>query len=155
MTYIGRQVDKIFSIASALPGAAIVGQFPEFLSDYKTTLTANAAKELLAGGTEKAAEIKNVIDGFTDQSILGNIVYYAKTIDFSATRDTLSHYCAQLNFETENIVYAGIGAITAWLGYEAIKGTYKGIRAIRKNKKAKQQVEKEEPTTKYDKYFKK
>jgi hypothetical protein len=132
--YIKNTTDKICFAGSGVIGAGVLGQFPQYLAQYvqragghideakNIALTQNIPQ--LYERAEKKQEGINIIQ---ESGTLEKLINFVKHADYSIAQRTYEHFTPGMTFDSEGMIYGGIGAILGATLYSGVKNIGKGI----------------------------
>jgi len=145
--YLKQKADNCGASIGALIGAGTLGQFPQFLAQYLQKVRGhidearNSANYLLKMSgvseelTQRAEDLQSGLDAIGSAGELEKLLQFIRHVDFQIFGRTLENFEPGVTFNSEGILYCGVGALAGLVGYEITKGTLGTLYRRRKNKK--------------------
>lgn len=129
--YFTRKIDNIGSIAAGLSGAAVMGQFPQFIAQYVQRLGGHIDEATIIQTThnipqlaERITKLQNGLEQIVSAGPLSKLPAFLMNAEWSIAYRAWQHMTPGITFDKSGLLYMGVGAVTAYILYEVAKGAY-------------------------------
>lgn len=140
--YVCRKVDNTCAAASAVAGGLALGQFPQFLAQYVQRLGGHIDEARDASAmfsvpelAQRANHLTDGLNSINNAGTLEKLVAFVQNAEWEIARRAWDNFTPGMTFDTEGLLYCGVGVLGALAVYELGYGAAKGIGSLIASKK--------------------
>ena len=123
--YITKKVDNLGATISSASGTIALGQIPQYISQYTQRLSGQLEGTNPSENTERISALREGLETITNSGAFGKLGAFIQNVDSEIAQKVYENYTPGITFDTEGLLYCGVGALAGLATYELGKVVFK------------------------------